>query len=707
MNKRGYKWRARRTRVRAIGGDMLLSHQGSKGRRAVAFGCEVVFVPLVSATEPLPYCVCITLRRRGPLQKALPGYGAVLTNLGTILAKTIERDLDGYCLPAGTAPASCIWPGVRKLTLGAGGVVFGQAAAMSTATGRAECAVPRHALVAVMANASIVCVGMYVPSPSSSRKVYRILSSFVRLLGQMAQFPASGRQLFSEGTEELTEWPRAQEKQQEEVGPKLRVEHGSERGKGDPPLLRKPPGVTRSERTRLTHRPRPQRKVVYPRAWRSGRPLRLLETVIDFVKTWIPVSHRAQFQQTRLDAVMLAYPINYPHAEKMLGWALQHAPDPPTALRLENGHYVVGPLLPGEGRLREFLDLRSLLWAVAKPIYYRNEVATYCRATPHPNLARVIDLYRIDDSPPILVLERVKGPTFSTYLAWESYLIWDALSMVGRYISMAPIIHEYFNGYLNHMLGLIIGMLDGLAHLHSLGIVHRDMHDDNVLVRLHDNVRATAVNIDFDTAVVVDRAKFLTDYQLPQSLPPWCVPGLVDPDDLIPETSMKIPYHNIRVPWEPRRLPRDVQSRPFTHPSPLAPMAADVFAVGKMLLEVTILPIGEHLVRPNRPFWFDLMKKRLLPSPLIQLVSQMVQENPDAIPSAADVSRRLKQLLPIAISIECVKKYAYHQRSGRDLEDPTFAGKWVGITASVQKTNRRPYPAVLKTPIGRDLFKLM
>jgi len=190
-----------------------LSRPNSKGRRGSAYGCEVVYVPLVAATATGQFFACITPQHCDPLQETLPAYGAVLANLGTIHAESTASDLSGYCLPAGTMPAACIWPRVRELTAVADGVVIGPVSTVPKATGSADCTVPNHAVVAIVVNSDIACVGIFVSERLSPQRGYRIVSSFAPLLGRSADTALT--QLSTEGKPAVPLTPRELEKMEQ------------------------------------------------------------------------------------------------------------------------------------------------------------------------------------------------------------------------------------------------------------------------------------------------------------------------------------------------------------------------------------------------------------------------------------------------------------------------------------------------------------
>ena len=76
----------------------------------------------------------------------------------------------------------------------------------------------------------------------------------------------------------------------------------------------------------------------------------------------------------------------------------------------------------------------------------------------HPNCVAVTDFGGLEDGTPYLVMELVKGHTLSEVIAMEGRL------PAGR------------------ALGIARHILRGLAHAHSMGLVHRDIKPDNIML---------------------------------------------------------------------------------------------------------------------------------------------------------------------------------------------------------------------------------
>ena len=96
-----------------------------------------------------------------------------------------------------------------------------------------------------------------------------------------------------------------------------------------------------------------------------------------------------------------------------------------------------------------------------------NQIARLARELPslavlrHPSNARVLDVGVTEGKPngrPFLVMERVRGPTLASILAKDGALPWRRAASIG------------------------IALLDGLAEAHAVGILHRHLTPEHVLV---------------------------------------------------------------------------------------------------------------------------------------------------------------------------------------------------------------------------------
>ncbi len=97
----------------------------------------------------------------------------------------------------------------------------------------------------------------------------------------------------------------------------------------------------------------------------------------------------------------------------------------------------------------------------------------------HPNIIRVTDFGREADGTLFLVMELLEGPPLSEVLAEARRL------PLGRAVA------------------LVAQILDALAHAHALGVVHRDLKPDNVIVSSRPGWTEQAKLLDFGIAKLV------------------------------------------------------------------------------------------------------------------------------------------------------------------------------------------------------------
>lgn len=114
----------------------------------------------------------------------------------------------------------------------------------------------------------------------------------------------------------------------------------------------------------------------------------------------------------------------------------------------------------------------------------------------HPNVLRIID-WGQQDSLTYLVMEFVDGTSFTRLIPPEGLALADAMAFLP-------------------------GIVEGLAHAHSLGIVHRDLKPDNVMVTSNGRVKimdfGLARNQEVNTVTTHGTAMGTPQYMAPEQI---------------------------------------------------------------------------------------------------------------------------------------------------------------------------------------------
>jgi serine/threonine-protein kinase len=125
----------------------------------------------------------------------------------------------------------------------------------------------------------------------------------------------------------------------------------------------------------------------------------------------------------------------------------------------------------------------------------------------HPSLVSVFDIGRDEAGQPFLVMELLEGESLARHLETHTY------SQAGAVELMLPV-------------------LEGLAHCHEAGLVHRDVKPENLIVVRDGTSRPRLKLVDFGIAKRTDLASDLTfgvigtpDYMAPEQLQPRAVVG--------------------------------------------------------------------------------------------------------------------------------------------------------------------------------------
>ena len=124
----------------------------------------------------------------------------------------------------------------------------------------------------------------------------------------------------------------------------------------------------------------------------------------------------------------------------------------------------------------------------------------------HPNVCSLLDYGTLDDGRPYLVMERLHGQTLAARLRARDL---DA----------------------NEVVGVIMQVLAGLDAAHALGVVHRDVKPDNVIVAEQPPFGTSAKLIDFGIARAGGRAD-ITQSGAIVGTPQYISPEQIGGDDL-------------------------------------------------------------------------------------------------------------------------------------------------------------------------------
>jgi len=105
-----------------------------------------------------------------------------------------------------------------------------------------------------------------------------------------------------------------------------------------------------------------------------------------------------------------------------------------------------------------------------------------CMRLVHPNIVRVLECSQADDGTPYLVMELLEGVPLGAY------------THNGGRVPVAQAVP------------ILQGILAGLAAAHAVGVVHRDLKPDNVMLSRDGNGAFTVKVLDFGIAKVIDVA---------------------------------------------------------------------------------------------------------------------------------------------------------------------------------------------------------
>jgi serine/threonine protein kinase len=98
----------------------------------------------------------------------------------------------------------------------------------------------------------------------------------------------------------------------------------------------------------------------------------------------------------------------------------------------------------------------------------------------HPNCVGISDFGRLDDGSMYLVMDLVDGESLGEILDREERLPWRRALAIGRHV------------------------LRGIGHAHEVGVVHRDIKPDNIIVAPRGGDLDAATIVDFGIAKLVD-----------------------------------------------------------------------------------------------------------------------------------------------------------------------------------------------------------
>jgi serine/threonine-protein kinase len=201
----------------------------------------------------------------------------------------------------------------------------------------------------------------------------------------------------------------------------------------------------------------------------------------------------------------------------------------------------------------------------------------------HPNLVRIHDLV-VEDGRLAIVMDLVNGPDLHRHLAERGVLSVAEAAVIGR------------------------GVADALSAIHAAGIIHRDLKPANILLDI-GGPQPIPKLVDFGIARMVAGSRLTSRSSVvgtPQYLSPEAISGI--------------------------------------EPSP----ALDVYALGIALYELlTGKPpfYGEQLLQVlNQHMYQEPPWPASIPPQILPLLQAMLAKNPQARPTAADLSRALDAL---------------------------------------------------------------
>jgi len=158
---------------------------------------------------------------------------------------------------------------------------------------------------------------------------------------------------------------------------------------------------------------------------------------------------------------------------------------------------------------------------------FRREARLAARLTEHPNVAGVVDFgEKIEDGRHLIILELAPGEPLSHLLT----------------MPLPP----------ERIVGLVTQLLRGLEHAHGVGLVHRDLKPDNIMLEWKDGTEIPRI-VDFGIAM------------------------LRDPDESIDGGRLTASGQMIGTPLY--MAPEQAKCEPFDH-------RADLFALGVIVYEM-------------------------------------------------------------------------------------------------------------------------
>jgi serine/threonine protein kinase len=227
----------------------------------------------------------------------------------------------------------------------------------------------------------------------------------------------------------------------------------------------------------------------------------------------------------------------------------------------------------------------------------------------HPHLIRALDNGQFEDGSPFLVMNYIEGIPLEQCWQEQQTLPWHLLAMI------------------------IDQLLDGLAHIHARGILHRDIKPPNILLSQGPNASLHVSLVDFGIAVVDETLNLFRPH--------------------IHETTTKAPQIGLGTP--PYVAPEQILGRPIYHGP-----ATDLYALGILLFQ---------FCTGQLPFW----------SPKLVTMLQHITTKP--VPAFQPTNDAPDALLPILHALLAKRPwdrflFAAHARDAlRPLWDPEQAHK--------------------------------